>query len=102
MIFASNGQIYYTKRAICACFLLSLTSCAPEATYRDISGLHRGNSALRMDGAVCQQTSAGIPMPAGGGGCTYRCAGINAAAGIINQQNAFSNCMLSRGWQEVD
>jgi hypothetical protein len=81
---------------------LVVSSCDSVATYRDITGQQRPDAALQMDGAMCQQVASGMSAPAIGYGCTGKCVALNTTAGIINQDNAFQNCMLSRGWQETE
>ena len=87
------------KRLFFPFFVLGLLSCcAPQTTvYQDITGQGRSNEQLKIDAANCSMYSSSIPATTGG--YCPDCAVINAMTTRINRQNAFSNCMLSRGWQ---
>ena len=83
-------------------FLCLLCSGCGPTSYRDITGQHRGDPHLQMDGAVCRQIGSGVPQASVGYSCRGACVGLTVATNAMNQQSTFDDCMLSRGWQEVN
>jgi hypothetical protein len=71
-----------------------------DKTYNDLTRSGRGIDQLSVDGANCDmallQSHAGQPAEAGANvGLTLS----NVGAQMIEQDNFFDSCMLSRGWQ---
>lgn len=80
---------------------LALAACnVTDKTYNDLTRSGRGIDQLRMDGATCdmalQQSAVGQPADAGANaGLTL----TNVGTRMMEQDNFFDSCMLSRGWQ---
>ncbi len=79
--------------------LSMLAGCAPT-TYADITGQGRGQAQFDMDQGYCNMVKQSVPMEAIQNGCYGDCAAIVTTTNLMNLQNAFNNCMVSRGWQQ--
>jgi len=86
--------------AILAFTLLVSACAATEKTYTDLTRTGRGLNQLKMDGTVCdmalQQSAVGQPAE---GGANVGLTLSNIGTRMIEQDNFFDSCMLSRGWE---
>ena len=79
---------------------IALAGCTTDKTYTDVTRSGRALDQLKMDGATCnmalQQSPVGQPADAGpNAGLTLS----NVGTRMIEQDNYFDSCMLSRGWE---
>jgi len=78
-----------------------LTGCVTtEKSYSDLTGRGRELNELKMDGATCEmaldQSPAGQPAAAGS---TVGLTVSNIGVRMMQQNDFFDSCMLSRGWE---
>jgi TPR repeat protein len=84
--------------------MFAMTACtSQELVWRDFTNSGRGIAELRMDAALCQQVSQNVPQlqsPSCVGSTSCALTGIGTGLqNSQNAQNAFNNCMTSRGWE---
>src|ERR1700674_2935425 len=78
-----------------------LTGCVTtEKSYSDLTGRGRELNGLKMDGATCEMALAQSPaVQPVAAGSTVGLTVSNIGVRMMQQNDFFDSCMLSRGWE---